>query len=160
MKLTAIDIRVISTGKREKKKKKIMGNEICAGYGRKEEGAESEKSAVFSNCLTKTFASMSSSIGDHEVAGPGESVTGKVVKRIESYYSIHDEIGRGHFGKVFRATNVQHGYECALKRIWRTKIAGARLEDLKNEVDIMKVFDHPRVQIYVSSSGYIAITLR
>ena len=75
------------------------------------------------------------------------SVTGHIISDIKTYYSYEakDQLGKGHFGKVYRATNVQHGYVVALKVVAKSGLKGNRLASLRNEINIMKSLKHDNI---------------
>ena len=94
------------------------------------------------------------------------SVTGILIKDIKTYYqwTRRDQLGKGHFGKVYRAVNKQHGYTVALKAVSKRGLRGSRLASLQNEINIMKLLKHENiVHLYEvledSSNVYFAIEL-
>ena len=76
-----------------------------------------------------------------------QSVTGKIISNIKDYYTYEDsdQLGKGHFGKVYRATNVQHGYVVALKIVSKKAVKGNRLASLQNEINIMMIMKHDNI---------------
>ena len=75
------------------------------------------------------------------------SVTGHIIDNISDYYTYNesDQLGKGHFGKVYRATNVQHGYVVALKIVSKRAVKGNRLASLQNEINIMGKLQHDNI---------------
>ena len=76
-----------------------------------------------------------------------KSVTGVLMQDISHYYSYTkaDQLGSGHFGKVYKATNIQHDYVVALKVVSKRATKGDRLATLQNEINIMKIMKHDNI---------------
>lgn len=64
----------------------------------------------------------------------------------ERIFTIHEKLGQGSYGSVFRATHVD-GYVLAIKVIQ----SGPKNDDLRNEIDILKKMCHANVVIYFGS---------
>ena len=79
--------------------------------------------------------------------GDSKSVTGLLIQNISHYYSYTkaDQLGSGHFGKVYKATNIQHDYVVALKVVSKRATKGDRLATLQNEINIMKIMKHDNI---------------
>ena len=90
-------------------------------------------------------ATLKSVLTDH-IEDP-ESVTGTLIQNINDYYTYtdSDQLGKGHFGKVYRATNVQHKYVVALKVVSKRAVKGNRLASLRNEINIMMMMKHDNI---------------
>jgi len=86
--------------------------------------------------LADTKATSSSSLVD-----PDNAYKGKV----EDFYTIHKEIGRGTFSIVKEATNKATGEKYALKFIDKKFVDSEDLVLLRREIDIMKKVSHKNV---------------
>jgi len=67
--------------------------------------------------------------------------------RLESHYALKKELGTGSFGSVCNVTRKVDRLEMAMKKIDKMdkKSNYADLSKLKNEVDIMRLMDHPNI---------------
>jgi len=72
---------------------------------------------------------------------PARVSTGKV----EDFYKIHNELGRGTFSVVYEATHKQTGVKYALKFIDKKYVDKEDLVLLSREIEIMKRVSHPNV---------------
>lgn len=66
---------------------------------------------------------------------------------IREFYDLHDELGRGKFGTVFRCKEKGSGKTLAAKFVTTTRTEDRK--DVEREVEIMKSLQHPRLlQLY------------
>lgn len=65
--------------------------------------------------------------------------------KVEEFYSIHNELGRGTFSVVYEATHKQTGIKYALKFIDKKYVDKEDLVLLSREIEIMKRVSHPNV---------------
>jgi len=66
--------------------------------------------------------------------------------RIENFYNIKDDIlGEGGFAKVTKGSHKITGKSVAIKSIDLYKIQTDKLGMLKNEIEVMKMLDHPNI---------------
>jgi len=79
--------------------------------------------------------------GDNMFVDPVNVSAGKV----EDFYSIHNELGRGTFSVVYEATHKQTGVKFALKFIDKKYVDKEDLVLLSREIEIMKRVSHPNV---------------
>ena len=66
-------------------------------------------------------------------------------RMIANRYVIGDELGRGAFGKVWRAVDVLSGQLVALKEVQKSLVAGDQLNDILREAALLREFDHPHI---------------
>lgn len=64
---------------------------------------------------------------------------------IEDHFELHEEIGKGGFSIVYRATDKQEGKEFAVKCIKKDMVEGEDIKLLRREIQIMKKLDHPHI---------------
>jgi calcium/calmodulin-dependent protein kinase I len=64
---------------------------------------------------------------------------------IDSVYEMGEEIGKGGFSVVYRATKKGNGEEFAIKVIQKKMVEGDDIKLLKREIQIMKKLDHPNI---------------
>lgn len=64
---------------------------------------------------------------------------------INNYYNLHDEIGCGSFGRIYKATHIATGSLRAIKAINRQKLRTSSKVQLNNEAEILKSLDHPNI---------------
>lgn len=86
---------------------------------------------------------------DGELEPPFEpkNVTVKKGSDVKSEYSLHEELGKGKFGVVYRCTEKSTGRQLAAKFI--KTIRSEDRKDVEREVDIMRYLQHPRLlQLY------------
>jgi len=65
--------------------------------------------------------------------------------KVEDFYSIHNELGRGTFSVVYEATHKETGVKYALKFIDKKYVDKEVLVLLSREIEIMKRVSHPNV---------------
>ncbi|KAK9712272.1 Protein kinase of the Mitotic Exit Network [Basidiobolus ranarum] len=72
------------------------------------------------------------------------------VSQIISQYQMGNRIGKGQFGTVYKALNLENGQMVAVKRM---KIADHKehIDSLMNEVDLLKSLSHPQIVTYEGS---------
>ncbi|KAM0792997.1 hypothetical protein ACM66B_000492 [Microbotryomycetes sp. NB124-2] len=63
-------------------------------------------------------------------------------------YQLGECIGRGQFGSVYRALNLNSGRVVAVKRISLSGKSAAEIEQLSSEVQLLKALSHPSVVQY------------
>lgn len=66
-------------------------------------------------------------------------------KKIQHYYKIEKELGRGSFASVRRATDKKTGEKVAIKIISKKSLSEEDKVALQNEIDIMTQVDHPNI---------------
>jgi serine/threonine protein kinase len=66
-------------------------------------------------------------------------------------YRLGRELGRGGFGVVFEALNTQTGESVAVKRVSLANVGPAELEDIEQEIELLKQLSHPNIVRYVES---------
>ncbi|GAA6035315.1 hypothetical protein JCM8097_008813 [Rhodosporidiobolus ruineniae] len=77
-------------------------------------------------------------------------------------YQLGECIGRGQFGSVYRALNLQTGQVVAVKRIQLEGKSNAEVDELSNEVNLLQRLTHPSVVKYegiVRTEHYLNIIL-
>ena len=72
-------------------------------------------------------------------------------KQIGDRYRLAEELGRGAYGRVYRAIDIQNGEEVAIKQLPLDRIPASRLADIGVEVDLLKGLDHRNVVRYLAS---------
>lgn len=93
------------------------------------------------------------------------SRNGDVADRVTNgrvHYQMGAEIGRGGFGVVFQALNVEVGDFVAVKRFPLTAIDAESLASIEAEIDLMKKLNHPNIVKYVDTirtQDYLHIVL-
>jgi len=107
-------------------------------------GASSEKSSVETNVSTEAPKA------DAPVkVKSGKKIFGDIATKgsIEDFYNIdmNDELGRGGFAIVRKATNKSTGVVAAAKYISKKDVPADELKCLTREIDIMRKVDHPNV---------------
>jgi serine/threonine protein kinase len=66
-------------------------------------------------------------------------------------YQFGDTVGKGAFGKVYRALNVDTGDFCAIKQIEKGNISPQYLPGIMRECDLLKTLRHANVVTFVES---------
>lgn len=66
-------------------------------------------------------------------------------------YELGEEIGRGAFGQVFKATCVKDGSVVAIKQISLSGMSPDRLVDIMQEIDLLKKLNHENIVKYIES---------
>ena len=66
-------------------------------------------------------------------------------------YELGEEIGRGAFGQVFKATCVKDGNVVAIKQISLSGMSPDRLVDIMQEIDLLKKLNHENIVKYIES---------
>lgn len=66
-------------------------------------------------------------------------------------YELGEEIGRGAFGQVFKATGVKDGHVVAIKQISLSGMSPDRLVDIMQEIDLLKKLNHENIVKYIES---------
>lgn len=66
-------------------------------------------------------------------------------------YKIGDMVGRGAFGKVFQAMNLADGELMAVKCVELNNVSKEELEEIKNEVNLLRTLRHRHVVSYVGT---------
>jgi serine/threonine protein kinase len=64
---------------------------------------------------------------------------------IEEHYELGDEIGKGGFSVVYKATRKSDGGEFAVKCIKKKMVEGDDIKLLRREIQIMKKLSHPNI---------------
>lgn len=78
------------------------------------------------------------------------------------HYQIGNGIGRGQFGAVYRALNLNTGQMVAVKRIGLQDLSEDEISNLMKEVDVLKRLSHPSIVKYegmVRSTDTLSIVL-
>ena len=65
--------------------------------------------------------------------------------KITDFYHITDILGKGTFGEVRKAVNIKSGTERAVKILSRTNMTDHQLKKLTEEINILKLLDHPNI---------------
>jgi serine/threonine protein kinase len=83
---------------------------------------------------------------------------------ITDYYEFKENLGKGQFGHVKRAVNLKTKMEVAVKQIKKKKISSEELEMLRNEMEVLKICQHPNIVSLIdifedSKSIYIVLEL-
>ena len=65
--------------------------------------------------------------------------------RVQDEYDLGEVLGEGGFAQVRRATHKITGQQVAIKSIDLCKIKPDKLDMLKNEIEVMKMLDHPSI---------------
>ncbi|CAG8446209.1 8918_t:CDS:2 [Funneliformis mosseae] len=81
---------------------------------------------------------------------PREKLVLKVGDEIMSQYQLGNCIGKGQFGAVYRALNLGTGQMAAVKRIKLEGKSPDEIEQLMQEVELLKSLSHPSVVKYES----------
>jgi len=66
-------------------------------------------------------------------------------------YKIGDMVGRGAFGKVFQAMNLMTGELMAVKCVELNNVSPEELEEIKNEVNLLRTLRHRHVVSYIGT---------
>lgn len=66
-------------------------------------------------------------------------------KDIEEYYDFGEVLGKGQFGNVKKAVNKETKEQVAVKQIKKSKISDEELEMLRNEIEVLKICNHPNI---------------
>jgi serine/threonine protein kinase len=64
---------------------------------------------------------------------------------IADYYTFGDNLGKGQFGLVKKATHIKTGKQVAVKLIKKRKISPSELDMLRNEIEVLKICQHPNI---------------
>lgn len=70
---------------------------------------------------------------------------------MEEHYRVGDFIAEGSYGKVYKGTKKSSGEQVAIKIISKLKMEEADLEVQANEIEILKVCNHPNIVKLVDS---------
>ena len=73
------------------------------------------------------------------------------VSLVGERYELGEEIGRGAFGQVFKATCVKDGSVVAIKQISLSGMSPDRLVDIMQEIDLLKKLNHENIVKYIES---------
>ncbi|CED82756.1 pkinase-domain-containing protein [Phaffia rhodozyma] len=106
------------------------------------------KSQVPSNLRVLTIPSKSVA---PILKGPGrlrQMVTVKEDGKPDVDYIFGNKIGRGQFGVVYRALNIDTGETAAIKQIQLDGLGEEEIDRLMKEVDILRRLDHPAIVKY------------
>jgi len=82
--------------------------------------------------------------------------------RVEAKQQLGECIGKGQFGTVYRALNLNTGQVVAVKRIQLEGKTEAEIEQLSNEVSLLQRLNHPAIVRYqglLRSENYLNIVL-
>eukprot|EP01112_Ceratiomyxa_fruticulosa_P009706 TRINITY_DN2543_c0_g1_i1.p1 TRINITY_DN2543_c0_g1~~TRINITY_DN2543_c0_g1_i1.p1 ORF type:complete len:355 (-),score=77.62 TRINITY_DN2543_c0_g1_i1:115-1179(-) len=98
--------------------------------------------AASTNASTASSSTTSGRIApDEKISSPADASEG----RVEDFYTVGDELGRGAFSIVRKGTHKQTGDEVALKYIEKRYVKKKHIEQLRREIDIMKKVSHENV---------------
>ncbi|CAM9170181.1 unnamed protein product, partial [Phaeothamnion confervicola] len=64
---------------------------------------------------------------------------------IDDYYRVERRIGHGSMGTVAEVLNKQTGHHLALKTIQLARISDQMIDEMRNEIEILKRLDHPNI---------------
>lgn len=71
---------------------------------------------------------------------------------LSQYEMSKDTIGKGQFGTVVLGTNKHdRSQQIAIKKIRKSRLTPPEIEDLKNEILLLKQVDHPNIVKYYES---------
>ncbi|XP_028294511.1 serine/threonine-protein kinase 33 isoform X2 [Gouania willdenowi] len=81
---------------------------------------------------------------------------------LKEIYEFGKELGRGSFGVVYEATNIETQTTWAIKEVCRPKIGSSKAEMLWQEIHILKQLNHPHVihlqGVYCTSANIYLVT--
>lgn len=87
----------------------------------------------------------------------GQGGPGAAVRAAATFsYKVGDMVGRGAFGKVFQAMNLENGELMAVKCVELNNIGQEELEEIKNEVALLRALRHRHVVQYVGTHSTAA----
>jgi tetratricopeptide (TPR) repeat protein/tRNA A-37 threonylcarbamoyl transferase component Bud32 len=69
--------------------------------------------------------------------------------RMEARFTLEDKVGRGAFGEVFRARDLETGERVAVKRLHQSLDDDAALDRFRREARLLSILDDPHVVRYV-----------
>ncbi|CAM9900074.1 unnamed protein product [Choristocarpus tenellus] len=69
----------------------------------------------------------------------------KVGAVLEMYYEILNTIGHGSMGTVSRVQHLATGNQYAMKAIQLSRISAKMVQEMRNEIGILKRLDHPNI---------------
>ncbi|KAL6068784.1 Protein kinase of the Mitotic Exit Network [Balamuthia mandrillaris] len=92
----------------------------------------------------------------------GDSVDELIKPESIGPYHVGPVIGRGFFGVVYKALNVETGDFVAIKRLDLRKLDVEQIMPLMKEVELMKSFHHPQIVRYINAyeeDGFLSLVL-
>jgi len=104
-------------------------------------GSKEEKNLTTVPAKRASSREVAQDKGDNMFVDPVNVSPGKV----EDFYTIHQELGRGTFSVVYEATHKSDGVKYALKFIDKKYVDKEDLVLLSREIEIMKRVNHPNV---------------
>ncbi len=83
-------------------------------------------------------------------------------KNPKDQYKIIKKLGKGAYGTVWKVRNIKTGLLRAMKRITKMRNNINKLNDILNEIEILKNMDHPNIvkifEFFIEADGYYIIT--
>ncbi len=67
------------------------------------------------------------------------------------HYQLTEELGRGAYGQVFKATDTRTGNPVAIKRLNLTGISPDTLANIITEIELLKNLNHRHIVKYIGS---------
>ncbi|KAI8917704.1 kinase-like domain-containing protein [Powellomyces hirtus] len=95
-------------------------------------------------------------------SGSVRSAKGLMEKVVVGNYQLGSGIGKGQFGAVYQALNIETGQIAAIKRIPLADRKEQGVQDLMQEVELLKSLAHPNIVKYLGfmlQEGYLNIIL-
>eukprot|EP00808_Paulinella_micropora_P010054 g6553.t1 len=74
----------------------------------------------------------------------GSELSGPVAEALSAQYTLQAKLGEGATAVVHRALRKADGQGCAIKIIDKNKLTANQLKEVKEEIKIMEIVDHPR----------------
>lgn len=112
---------------------------------------DSEMGSVYTNTLGSLATEDAASAvtrGSRDATGPKHKIVVAEEGKPNVTYQLGNCIGRGQFGSVYRALNLNSGRMVAVKRIKLEGRSDEEVDDLMGEVDLLKSLTHPSVVKY------------
>ena len=83
-------------------------------------------------------------------------------KNPKDQYKIITKLGKGAFGTVWKVRNINTGLFRAMKRIKKMRNNINKINEIVNEIEILKNLDHPNIvkifEFFIEADGYYIIT--
>ncbi|GAC72363.1 MEKK and related serine/threonine protein kinases [Moesziomyces antarcticus T-34] len=112
---------------------------------------DSEIGSIYTNTLGSFTADDSASAvtkASRDATGPKHKLVVTEAGKANVTYQLGNCIGRGQFGSVYRALNLNSGQMVAVKRIKLDGRSDDEVTELMGEVDLLKSLSHPSVVKY------------